>query len=168
MKSDTKTNKIHLPLYGVGPFYGCSVILLTAISIFLSVKRVFYIGVYELLRLPFIVLGILLIVLGIFIWIQAVIISKLDKNILDNVLITTGIYSWVRNPVYSGISIVCFGILLIARDMWLLALPFIFWIELTILMKCSEEKWISELYGMEYLNYCKRVNRCIPWFPKKK
>ncbi len=35
-------------------------------------------------------------------------------------------------------------------------------------MKNTEEKWLLELYGIEYANYCKRVNRCIPWFSKNK
>ena len=38
---------------------------------------------------------------------------------------------------------------------------------MTIFLKNTEEKWLSELYGQEYLDYCKRVNRCIPWSPKK-
>ena len=38
---------------------------------------------------------------------------------------------------------------------------------MTIFLKNTEEKWLSELYGQEYLDYCKKVNRCIPWFPKK-
>lgn len=33
-------------------------------------------------------------------------------------------------------------------------------------MKHTEEKWLAALYGREYADYCKRVNRCIPWFPK--
>ena len=37
---------------------------------------------------------------------------------------------------------------------------------MTILMKATEEKWLRELYGKEYEDYCKRVNRCWPWFPK--
>lgn len=80
---------------------------------------------------------------------------------------TTGIYSVVRNPIYSGLVLNCTGVLLIAHNVWLLILPFIFWIALTILMKCSEEKWLLKLYGDQYVEYCKRVNRCIPWFPKK-
>ena len=34
------------------------------------------------------------------------------------------------------------------------------------LLKNTEEKWLEELYGQEYIDYCKKVNRCIPWFPK--
>ena len=35
------------------------------------------------------------------------------------------------------------------------------------MMKLTEEKWLSDLYGAEYDTYCKRVNRTWPWFPEK-
>ena len=37
----------------------------------------------------------------------------------------------------------------------------------TFVLKRTEEKWLLNLYGDEYGQYLKRVNRCIPWFPKK-
>ncbi len=48
----------------------------------------------------------------------------------------------------------------------LLILPFVYWLAMTILMKKTEEKWLYELYGQKYLEYCKKVNRCIPWFKR--
>lgn len=33
-------------------------------------------------------------------------------------------------------------------------------------MISTEEKWLLDLYGEEYAEYKKNVNRCIPWFPK--
>lgn len=39
-------------------------------------------------------------------------------------------------------------------------------IALTVLLKQTEEKCLSDLYGEEYKDYCRRVNRCIPWFKK--
>ena len=42
---------------------------------------------------------------------------------------------------------------------------FFYWIFMTVLMKCTEEKWLKNLYGGEYEEYCRRVNRCIPWLP---
>lgn len=33
-------------------------------------------------------------------------------------------------------------------------------------MKFTEEKWLADLYGREYVEYCKNVNRCIPIFKK--
>jgi hypothetical protein len=37
-----------------------------------------------------------------------------------------------------------------------------------IVLKKTEEKWLYKMYGEEYLDYCKRVNRCIPWFKASK
>ena len=36
-----------------------------------------------------------------------------------------------------------------------------------LIMKAAEEKWLRDLYGREYEDYCKRVNRCRPWLPAK-
>ena len=41
---------------------------------------------------------------------------------------------------------------------------FFYWIFMTVLMKCTEEKWLKNLYGREY---CRRVKRCIPWREKR-
>ena len=35
-------------------------------------------------------------------------------------------------------------------------------IRFTVRVNEQEEKWLRELYGQEYEDYCKRVNRCIP------
>ena len=47
-----------------------------------------------------------------------------------------------------------------------LLLPFLYWGFMTIFMKLTEEKWLYNLYGEECAAYCKKVNRCIPWFKK--
>lgn len=33
----------------------------------------------------------------------------------------------------------------------------------SLILKATEEKWQHELYGREYEEYCKCVNRCIPF-----
>lgn len=83
-------------------------------------------------------------------------------------MITTGVYAYVRNPVYSAFLMMCTGALLLANNVFLLILPVIYWIFLTVLMKCTEEKWLANLYGREYVEYCKKVNRCIPFFTRIK
>ena len=40
---------------------------------------------------------------------------------------------------------------------------FINWGIMTIVLKNTEEKWLTDLYGEEYEEYKKRVNRSIPW-----
>lgn len=102
----------HLPIYGVGPYYGVGIILLTVTGIVLSVAGVLDSGkiTNTILMVTMIFLGILLLVEGFLVWKSAA---------------------------------------------------------MTILMKETEEKWLAKLYGQEYRDYCKKVNRCLPWFPKK-
>ncbi|MBQ3937315.1 MAG: hypothetical protein II722_09680 [Ruminococcus sp.] len=72
----------------------------------------------------------------------------------------------------SGLSVTLPPMLLlaaprIAHNPFLLVIPALFWSEMTIVLKRTEEKWLTELYGQQYTDYCKKVNRCIPWFEKK-
>jgi len=157
-----KENKKHLPLFGVGPIYVGLILILTIVFIILSVKEIIPYYQLSFLRIPFIIIGVLLIILGIYIWIQGAIKSKIDDNILKNKLVTTGIYSYTRNPLYTSFIFIFTGILFIMNNLWLLILPFIYWLLLTIFMINTEEKWLLNLYGKEYKDYCERVNRCIP------
>ena len=36
-----------------------------------------------------------------------------------------------------------------------------------IVLVVTEEKWLRDLYGKQYEDYCNRVNRCSPWFRNK-
>lgn len=126
--------KKKLPMYGVGPLY-VGVILITTI---------------------------VFVVLSLYMWYVAVIKNNVDKYISKVKLLTTGIYSYTRNPIYSAFTILSLGIILIANNYYLLFLPFIYWLFLTILMKLTEEKWLKDAFGHEYEVYKKRVNRCIP------
>lgn len=76
---------------------------------------------------------------------------------------TDGIYAWVKNPMYSGWWMLITGISLMWHNVWLLASPLINWGIMTVVLKNTEEKWLLDLYGNEYAEYKKRVNRCIPW-----
>lgn len=157
----------HLPIFGIGPVYVASILLPTIVAAILRNDHVFTSGRLVTLRIPLIIIGVLFIILSAFIWIQAVIVSKLDENIKKNHLVTSGVYAWVRNPIYSAFMILCTGVLLIAGNAWFFILPFIYWRLLTVLMKNTEEKWLQDMYGDEYIEYCKKVNRCWPWIPKE-
>lgn len=162
--------KGHLPIYGVGPFYGIGVILLTVAGIVISAIGLLNSGMvhHTILMIVFITAGVLVAIGGFIVWKSAAVGKNcIDGYIESNTLCTTGIYGIVRNPCYSGIAMMCTGVLLIAHNLWLLILPFIFWFTMTIMLVNSEEKWLMDLYGQEYIDYCKKVNRCIPWFSRK-
>ena len=159
--------KDHLPILGVGPLYVITIVLITIISIIFSATRFIPVITFTNMRWIFILIGILCFAIGITLWLRAVIIDKLDTHIIKNELVTTGVYAYVRNPVYSAFMFVCTGVLLIYGNLILLLLPIIYWGFMTVLMKSTEEKWLEDLYGQEYIQYLQRVNRCIPWKGKK-
>ncbi|TWP07888.1 isoprenylcysteine carboxylmethyltransferase family protein [TM7 phylum sp. oral taxon 351] len=176
-----QSQKIHLPVMGVGPVYVVSIVIVTIIAILFgrttgniadqsasqsfTLRDVF--SPHTPLSIFFTTLGVLIILLGLIIYILAIKI-KITKAIKENRLLTTGVYSIVRNPIYSAWLLLCTGALLCSGSLLLTLLFFlIFWLYLTILMKHTEEKWLTKLYGVPYIEYCKKVNRCLPWFPKK-
>ena len=159
--------KEHLPMIGVGPVIVGVQLLITAVGIFLSCCGYFDFGKAEQIQIPLIIIGIAIIILGIFLWLCANFKSNIDDGITNHRLVTTGIYAWVRNPIYSAFFFLCIGAVFIADNLLLLIIPVINWAYMTIFLKLTEEKWLYNLYGKEYADYCKRVNRCIPWFTKK-
>ncbi|WP_296029629.1 isoprenylcysteine carboxylmethyltransferase family protein [uncultured Treponema sp.] len=163
-----KESKKHLPVIGVGPVIVAPQIILSAAGIFASTKECLSFARISALRIPFTVLGVLLIILGLYLWVYANFKTKIESHIKENTLATDGVYSIVRNPIYSAFFLVCTGILLFPANLILLVLPVLFYFYMTIMIKSTEEKWLKNLYGHEYDEYCKDVNRCIPSFPKKK
>lgn len=157
----------HLPFLGIGPIYVISILFLTLIALLLRDHPVFAAGRMNLLRVPLIIIGVLVILMSVFMWIQAVLVSKLHENIKENHLLTSGVYAWVRHPIYSAFMLLCTGLLLLAGNACFFVLPLIYWGLLTVLIMHSEEKWLKDLYGNEYLEYCRKVNRCWPWKPQK-
>lgn len=156
--------KEHLPLLGVGPIIIVGQVIITAIGIVISYCGYLDFGKIELLNIPLKFIGVGLICFGIYLNYSAKRNSKLFEMVTENKLITTGVYSIVRNPVYSAVLLICTGAICMANIMVLFLIPVICWIYMTIFLKLTEEKWLMKLYGQEYVEYCKRVNRCIPWF----
>ena len=160
--------KNHLPLLGVGPVIIAVQVLITVIGVIASYRGYFAAEKIELLNIPLKIVGIGLMLFGFSMNYSAKHKSKLFEMVAENKLITTGVYSIVRNPVYSAVLLACTSAVCIANNLILFFIPVICWIYMTIFLKLTEEKWLTDLYGQEYIEYCKKVNRCIPWFPKRK
>ena len=149
-----------LPIYGVGPIYVISCLILTIIALILNYYKI--IPVLKFLDLFMIIFGILFIIIGAILWLSAVLLTQIDRKIKEGKLITTGIYSIVRNPIYSAFLFIFTGIIFLVNNIYLLVLPITFWIYLTILLKLTEEKWLKDKFTYEYNRYSKNVNRVIP------
>ena len=160
--------KTHLPLYGAGPAYVITISIFTLLGLILHYNgNIVGPELSEVSIIALKIAAVLLVISGIIIWCSSVISSKIQKNIIDNHLVTTGMYGIVRHPIYSAFTLAEWGLLLWTGNVWLFILIPVYWIYFTILIKHTEEKWLLEKYGEEYRQYSRRVNLCIPWFSKK-
>lgn len=150
-------------MFGIGPYLIYGTAFLNAIVIVLT-SYIFKVGIMEDIWVwIFRIAGGLVIALGIFIWYIGAVRSDMDENITENKLKTDGIYSWVRNPMYTGCWFIIIGISFMWHNYWVLPMIIVDWTIITIVLKNTEEKWLLDVYGDEYAEYKKRVNRCIPW-----
>ena len=159
--------KEHLPIFGVGPLIVVFQIAVALFGIVLSSLGYFEFGRIVVLDIPLKIIGVGLVLFGVCLYLLAAFHSKVYDGITQNKLVTTGVYGIVRNPIYSAFLLACTGAVCIANNLVLLVAPVLGWIFMTIVLKLSEEKWLKNLYGDEYVQYCKKVNRCIPWFMKR-
>lgn len=167
MKNYVKDSQ-KLPMFGVGPYLVGSLGVLTLAGMLLSgniLKSGMLGGLWVII---FRVIGTLILSSGLAIWFIGAMKSDMDDSIIENRLQTGGIYAWVRNPMYSGVWYTIIGIGLMCHNWWLIVIQIINWGIMTIVLKNTEEKWLENLYGEEYMEYKSQVNRCIMWFPRKK
>lgn len=151
-----------LPLFGVGPHIVVAMAAVTIIGIVLF-GYVFKIGI---LNTPwtwiFRTVGAILIIAGIVIWLISAFCSGMDESIAENKLKTDGIYALTRNPMYNGWWLMISGITLMWGNAFMLILPFVNRLIMTVILINTEEKWLSDLYGDEYNEYKRKVKRFIP------
>lgn len=121
-----KSNKPHLPIFWVGPIYVLSCFALTTLGLILDYKGFLELGKASQISLLFVALGIFMIIFGLYLLVRAVLIQKINANVKADILITDGVYAIVRNPVYTAFIFIFTGILLFAKNYFLLILPIIF------------------------------------------
>ncbi len=106
--------------------------------------------------------------LGAFVlWARAAFFSQLQTALNEEKLLTTGPFAIVRNPIYAAFMIGASAIIIYMGNLYLFVLPMLYYAFLAILLRQTEEKWLRARFGQEFDDYCRRVNRCIPWFPRK-
>jgi protein-S-isoprenylcysteine O-methyltransferase Ste14 len=83
----------------------------------------------------------------------------LDKNNLGK-LVTSGVFSISRNPFFLSVNLYFSGLACIFPSLFFISIAFmsVFSIHFFIL---KEEKFLTQHYGNEYINYTKRVRRYI-------
>lgn len=161
--------KVPMSTYGIGPIFGLVAIVLTVAGILLRDKWIFKSGIpdSDIWKYSYLGLGVLLILLGLFIYWKAVFGIKIDNYINSGKLCTEGIYAWTRNPIYAAIIFVSAGSLFISGNVYMYVIPILLWAFLTFLLKKTEERDMLKRFSQEYLDYMDQVNRILPKPPAK-
>ncbi|AKJ64823.1 methyltransferase family protein [Kiritimatiella glycovorans] len=109
--------------------------------------------------------GIAILLAGIPFWfISAITLRKAHQA---ETLCTSGVFALCRNPIYAAwILFLVPGFVLFFRNPLLLAIPFIMYVVLRLVLP-GEEAWLAEKYGEAYRDYSKRVARILPYARRK-
>ena len=115
------------------------------------------------LRYP---IGGIFVLEGIAILVWAVVTFKRAQTTIDvrnkaSSLIVTGLYQYSRNPIYIAMMTICFGIAIIADNIWILPALFAAAFYLAHNVIVIEERYLEAKFGDEYREYKGRVGR---WF----
>lgn len=161
LKSDQKKHQ-KIPTYGAAPYLYITILVLNLTGLLLS-QSVLQSGLLKGgFKDLFDLIGFLLMFVSTRIWWLSVVKSDISTSIQNNELKTTGIYARSRNPIYFSWWLCGIGSILTMHNVWLLLLIPIQWVLLTVVIRNTEEKWLYELHGEAYKDYCARVNRLIP------
>lgn len=77
-------------------------------------------------------------------------------------LVADGIYGWVRHPIYLAFDLLFVGTFLVHGRLVFLLLTLVLIPLLHHYMR-REERFLTELYGDAYRDYCRCVGRYFPW-----
>ena len=76
-------------------------------------------------------------------------------------LVKDGVYAYTRNPMYVGLVIVLIGWALWLGSFLSLIIVPLFMYAITKLQIKPEEQVLTELFGIEYIEYMKKVRRWL-------
>lgn len=104
-------------------------------------------------------LGWPIVFIGITIAIWAVLASGKMKIASPTKILNSGPYAYSRNPMYTGWTILLFGIALVTGNFWIfiLLIPVITFTHFFVILR--EEKFLMETFGKDYGKYKSEVRR---------
>lgn len=149
-----------LDIWGIGPRIAASGILSFSATLIFGFEAG-HPGYWFLPVTVASVLGIALVITGIYFWLDAV--RLISTQFKAGVLITGGAYRFVRNPMYAGfIVFIVPGISLILNN------PLIILSSIVMLLVFKmnihrEEQYLKQRFGRDYRDYTAKVKQIIPF-----
>ena len=135
-------------------------------AIVLAVVLHYLLPLYQLLQFPWQLMGIYPFVIGVTIILIAERMFQKRKTTVkpfekSSVLVITGVFAISRNPMYLGMTLILFGIVVFLGSLT----PFVVVVVLPILLSrlfiVKEEQMLEEEFGERFLEYRNRVRRWI-------
>ena len=77
------------------------------------------------------------------------------------VLVTHGAYARTRNPMYLAMALILLGVAITVGALTALLVPPLFMLIVDLRYIRQEEAMLAELFGKDYLDYCRRVRRWL-------
>ena len=138
-------------------FYGF-ILLAIILNLFLPIKKI--------IVKPYNYIGIILILGGILIDIWAWALFKKNKTTLSPYkrplkFVNSGLFKISRNPMYSGMDLVLWGLSIFLCSLITFVFPILFIILIKKLFIRFEEEKLEKRFGKKYFNYKKKVRRWI-------
>ena len=81
-------------------------------------------------------------------------------------LVTRGMFSLSRNPIYFGMLVIGFGFIALVPHILMVICFVLAIIGIDLQVRKIEEPHLKRVFGDEYVEYTKRLNRYIPWIPR--
>jgi protein-S-isoprenylcysteine O-methyltransferase Ste14 len=77
-------------------------------------------------------------------------------------LVTGGLFAWVRNPIFTFISLSAFGLALLVPNVLALLAGASTLLGIELQVRAVEEPYLLRTHGTEYARYAARVGRFVP------
>jgi protein-S-isoprenylcysteine O-methyltransferase Ste14 len=105
--------------------------------------------------------GYVFLLAGLILWGSAMIM--LLTGFPKGKLVTTGAYGVVRNPIYSSVTFFILPAVTLLTLTWVYLVASIFLYTGVMIFIGTEEKQLTQVFGKEYENYLKKVDRLVPF-----
>jgi protein-S-isoprenylcysteine O-methyltransferase Ste14 len=85
-----------------------------------------------------------------------------DRKVYAKTLVRDGIFAHCRNPLYLGNILIVIGLGIVANSVpfYIIGIPFFIFMYMAIIR--AEEHFLANMFGEEYVEYSRKVNRLIP------
>jgi protein-S-isoprenylcysteine O-methyltransferase Ste14 len=138
-------------------------VLALVISNFFSSKKIDLIHLpnQDLISITILLIGVLILTNPIFKFIKSKTTIDPIKFKKVNKLITSGIYKYSRNPMYLGLLMIVISTSIFYLNIFSITTPFLFYFWMNRFQIKSEEIFLTEKFGREYMSYKTKTRRWI-------